>query len=60
MDVINAAKHPPEQEGPVVEGALEDDGTALRRTGRMLEVHLLTFTKRMRHRSRSSTTGLVV
>jgi len=60
MDVINAAKQLPEQEEPVVDSGLEDDGMALRRTGRMLGVHLLTSIKKMRHPSRSSTTGLVV
>jgi len=60
MDVINAAKQPPELEEALEERGLEDDATALRRTGRTLEVHLLTFIKKTRHRSRSSTTKLVV
>lgn len=60
MDVINAARQPPEQEEAVVERGVEDDETALRRTARTLEVHLLTSTKKTRHRSRLSTTGLVV
>lgn len=60
MDVINAAKQPPEVEEALEERGLEDDATALRRTGRTLEVHLLTFIKKMRHRSRSSTTELVI
>lgn len=60
MDVINAAKQPPEVGEALEERGLEDDATALRRTGRTLEVHLLTFIKKMRHRSRSSTTELVI
>jgi hypothetical protein len=60
MDVISAAKQPPVLEAALEEGGVEDDATALRRTGRTLEVHLLTFIKKMRHRSRSSTTRLVV
>ena len=60
MGVISAAKQPLELEEALEEGGVEVDATALRRTGRTLEVHLLTFIKRMRHRSRSSTTELVV
>lgn len=59
--MISAAKQPLEPEEALEEGGVEEvDATALRRTGRTLEVHLLTFIKKMRHRSRSSTTGLVV
>ena len=60
MGVISAAKQPLELEEALEEGGVEVDATALRRTGRTLEVHLLTFIKKMRHRSRSSTTELVV
>jgi len=59
MDVISAARQPPEPE-ETLERGLEDDATVPRRTGRTLEVHLLTFIKKMRRRSRSSTTKLVV
>jgi hypothetical protein len=59
MGVINA-KPLLELEEALEEHGLEDDATALRRTGRTLEVHLLTFIKKMRHRSRSSITKLVV
>jgi hypothetical protein len=59
MDVISAAKQPLEV-AALEERGLEDDATALRHTGRTLEAHLLTFIKKMRHRSRSSTIELVV
>ena len=58
--MISAARQPLELEEALEEGGVEVDATALRRTGRMLEVHLLTFIKKMRHRSPSSTTELVV
>lgn len=58
--MTSAAKRPPELEEPLVEErGLEDDATALRRMDRTLEVHLLISIKKMRHRSRSSTTRLV-
>jgi hypothetical protein len=61
MDVISVAKGPLELEEPLVEErGVEADATALRRTDRTLEVHLLTSIKKTRHHSRSSTTGLVV
>ncbi len=59
MGVISAAKQPLGLEA-LEERGVEVDATALRRTGRTLEVHLLTFIKKTRHRSRSSTTKLVV
>ena len=59
MGVISAAKQPPGLEA-LEERGVEVDGTALRRTGRTPEVHLRTFIKKTRHRSRSSTTELVV
>jgi len=59
MDVTSAANQLPEPEELLEEGGGEDDATALRHTGRTLEVHLRTSTRKMRHRSRSSTTRLV-